>query len=509
MATEYEEFTPGGKASSTAFEEFTPAQAKQPTATGLTGRALAARRLGLLARIPARVATGTIGALGDFGAGVTGLVRGKYTPSPIGSEAIEKQLDRFVPRPQGFEENAVDLIGQMALGKLDKAGLAIARGVGAAVPHAPAAFKPAANQTRQLAEELHREGFKILPSEGRGGGLGRTLAGAGGEKRIGQQFQFENQDVANQLARKATGLNPQIGLTQESLIDRATTLANQGYEPVRKIPAIGIGSKYRQELQKIVNDLATNPSFPAADKQEVLTAVNKNLFDSVGSDGQPTQGARYLLKWTGSDAVKQVQALRERASSLYKVQGGDKDVPRALTRLADAIEDQIEYHLKRTNQPGVIDQFRATRTELAKNYAVRKILSDQYTGTVDPRKARALQEGGERLTGELETLAKAGSPRFSQSTRAPTEEPSLYTPWETGMIGAGFGSTLAPGTQVFGPLFAAAVAARPGIRKMVGSKPMQSFMFNSGPPLVSPETEMLMKLQAARQFAPLFSQGDQ
>lgn len=474
-----------------------------------SGMGLAARRLGVLSRIPLNAATGTVGAIGDFGAGVAGLFSGKYTPSPIGTEALSKQLNRFYPEAEGFGEKAVDFAGQMAMGKLDVAGAALAKQVGKAAPQVVANFKSPKDQIVELAKELHQKGIKLLPSEGRGSVVGKSLAVLGDEKRIAQQFQIDNQKTLTDAARKATQLNPQIALTHENLVDKASTLADIGYKPVRDLPAIGIGSKYRNELRSIVNELATNPSFPADDKLEVLTAVNKNLYSKVGPDGMPAPKARPLLNWTGDDALKQVQSLRERASSMFKVQGGDKDVPRALNRIATAIEDQVEYQLVRQGKPGVIDQFRQTRADLAKNFAVRRMLSDQYTGMVDPTKAKSIQDSGGLLTGELETIAKAGSPRFAQSTKAPIGKVQPYNEWERNIMLTGFGSTALPGDQFLGPLLAGSIAARPGIRSLVGSKPMQSMMFGERPSLFSPETTRMMQLQAARQFAPLFSSGEQ
>ncbi len=76
-------------------------------------------------------------------------------------------------------------------------------------------------------------------------------------------------------------------------------------------------------------------------------------------------------------------------------------------------------------------------------------------------------------------------------------------------MGFGASSAYFPGTQVLGPAVAAGVAARPLIRKIAGSDPLQSFMYGGHPENVSPEVKRLMQMQAARLLPSLFSQGEQ
>jgi hypothetical protein len=147
---------------------------------------------------------------------------------------------------------------------------------------------------------------------------------------------------------------------------------------------------------------------------------------------------------TTREAVTQIETLRSQATNAYRSNDANGNVlGQAYRRLADAMENQIERNLP--NNPGLVANFRAGRTEMAKNFAVRDSLVDPNTGIVDPSKMFSQQQSGARLTDGLETIAKAGSPMYSNATRPPVHGEGIPVNWGERVFLLGGGSGLGGG----------------------------------------------------------------
>jgi hypothetical protein len=272
-------------------------------------------------------------------------------------------------------------------------------------------------------------------------------------------------------------------LTKEVLQQQAKDLVQTGYEPVKQAGTITTGRVYRQALDAIEQKFMSK-SFPAADKQEI-----SKLIDAYRVGG-----------YQADDAVKKISLLRREAIDAFKP-GGDSSIGLAKRELAKALENNIELNLQARatayanmlQQTGarnvklkgpspveILDNFKAARVALAKNNAVEQMLADAHTGTIDTVKAASLLKKGVPLTDELLTIAKAGSPQFSEVTKVVRGgKPSPVNFGDMGYMAAGGISS--PFTGGIGGALAAYPAIKAGARALTLSNPMQKMLFASKP----------------------------
>lgn len=462
------------------------------------------RQLGLAARYGITGATGVGGALADAGVGVANLM-GANLPQP--SQAMQQKLTQLgLPEPQGQLEKVIGGASTMVAGGLDPSMMGIQRAVSGMVPQG---FVPPQETAKaQVAAELRQAGYKLPPSKLEAGTIARSAEGIGGVRRTGELAQVKNQSLTQRLATKELDLPPNTPLTTDTLEAQARQLVREGYDPIRGIGRVGIGSKYRQELRGIVDDLADSRSFPMATRDEISAEVTKYLYYN-----DPQRGLRPIQEFTGDDAIRAIKLLRSEAKTNFK-----RDNPllgEAQRRIATALENQIETHLSSKAIPGVnnatLQNFRNTRTMLAKNFAVERMLVDPDTGIVDAAKAHTLLQAGTPLSGGLRTIAKAGSPAFKEATAAPIKgTPTPLNVGDSMWYGAGVGGAMYGGPQ--GAIFAALPAIRAGARHGVLSEPVQNAMVQN---LLSGNTGLMGSPAAQRMVGgmpmqiPFFTQGQQ
>lgn len=426
------------------------------------------RALGLFVRGGVTGITGVGGAIADAGAGAANLF-GANLPMP--SQEQQKMLTRLgLPEPQGALENAVQFGTSALAGGMDPALGAVANA--ASKLGAPANFVSPSSKASQNAvtKELHDAGYVLPPSEMNAGFVARTAEGLGGKQRTAQLAEFQNQEVTQKLAKKAVGLPETERLTADNLKLQADELIKQGYDPIRDVARINVGKSYRDALQKIRSEIGGSNSFPLAQRTEVQQLVDKYLYTG---ETQANGAPRYVQAYTGQDALKEVKLLRQSASAQFKP-GGDPLQGEAMRRIATALEDNIEASLKGQGSK-LVTEFRNARTELAKNFAVERMLTDPNTGVVDASKAARLLQSGTPLTGELKIIAKAGGPLYSRATGVPTGgKPPMINYGDSMLTGGGVGIGHMTGGVGYG--VAAIPAARAAARMGVLSKPAQAMM---------------------------------
>lgn len=470
-----------------------PAQAAEPAKPRtLTENVL--RQLGLTARAGITGITGGSGAIADaLASGANMLGANMQMPS----EAQQKLMTRVgLPQPENTTEKVVQALGSMVAGAGDPTFLGAQAASAAKVP---AGFGQAQQAAKiQTAKELSDAGFKLAPNQVEAGLIPRGLEGLGGPARIQEALRFSNENVPNQLAIKALNLPPETQLTAEVLKQQAQQLVKDGYDPIKAAGTITTGSVYRNAL-KDIHDQFSSKSFPDADKQEVLSLLQKYN----------------VRKYEADDAVKTISMLRQEAKDAFKP-GGDSSVGLAKRALATALENNIELNLQArgANNPAaaeMLDNFRAARVALAKNDAVERMLVDPNTGQVSTVKAAALLKAGVPLTGELQTIAKAGSPMFSKATSPPTGgKPSPFNTMDITKLA--LGSSLSPFTGGYSAAMTALPLAGQAARSTVLSPMMQRMMMkNAGnaPSIFGGPVGQRLQASAPMQLLPLFSQGEQ
>lgn len=447
------------------------------------------RQLRRTVRIGANAATNTGVMLGD--ALNTGI---NMAGQPLGMKPLQlpsKMRERFyeqigIPKDEGFMEKATSFLGEAAGGAaLDP----LARGMQAAVERLgpPKPFQaPPPSAQNQTTRELHDAGYKLLPTQMEGKTATRSLEGSGGIDRTTTLLRDKNREVSQRLAARATGLRP------GNITDDALTNANQAV--------------YRQSYEPVINSMQTVPRGGRIQRQELQGILQR----AQGNERLPNIQAEAqdaFRELTPREALEKIRQLRMDSKDAINRQ--ERTYGYALRDIANSIESQVERSLPQ-NSP-LMETYRAGREQIAKNEAVREMLVDKSTGIIDPNKAHQIREAGTRLTGELSTLANAGSPMYRASTSPPIKGQGTPVNWGDFWLGGGLGGSLAFFTgSPLGLLGAAAPPVmRAASRHIVASQPVQNMMARKLVPTEpGPYAEVLKRLPITA-IAPFFTQGEQ
>lgn len=236
--------------------------------------------------------------------------------------------------------------------------------------------------------EAQGAGYVVPPSYAGQGAKGKVYEVLSGKYKTNQAAGIRNQDITDNLARRALGLPDDAPLTKEAMAEVRRQAASQGYAPIASIGQVPTDAKFFSSLDDITakyNKAAK--SFPGA----VDDSVNK-LVEPLRVQGFDADGA-----------LEMVQMLRDKADDAYRT--GNSGLGKANKEAAKAIEDQIERHLVGQGKQGAaqLKAFRDARTQMAKAHTVEKAIREGG-GTVDALKIGAQLEKGRPLTGELRTI---------------------------------------------------------------------------------------------------------
>ena len=489
--TEYVPYEPEQENAATQYVPYTPGEETKKQA-GRSTRDELARQMGLFARHAVTGVSGVGGAMADFGHGAANLM-GAGLKGPRPSEAMQQAMTRLgLPTADTPLEKGVGFGSQIVAGAMDPA--AIAGQAAIAAKGAPAAFRTAKEHDIELAQQLRAQGIKLLPSQAGGGKFTQALQGLGGTSRVAESLKYDNQRVMQGLARAENKLPADAPLTREVLQAQVKAIAKDGYDPVENLQRLPIGGLMRGELRKIQRELGTNDSFPRAQRDEVLQEVQKYMFDAQG---------RLNQQFTGRDAITAIKTLRQEATDLFHMEGGNKSLAAAKERIAMTLEKQIERTLNAGGRAGteMLENFKAARVQMAKNYATQKMLADPESGFIDAAKAASAYRSGTKLTGNLKTIADAGAPPFRASTAVPRfGDTPATTPWDDLLMTVGGAGMASGGSPQIGGAMLAYPIARMGARKAIESNVGQKTMGSSG--LFGPDVAARMKMGAAGTMAP-------
>ena len=356
---------------------------------------------------------------------------------------------------------------------------------GAATPTIGSAFNKAAEFLRgrppspQMVQNVQagqEAGYVIPPTQVKPSLFNRLLEGTAGKLTTAQNASFANQEVTNNLAKKALGIADDTPLTFENL-DNIIDKAGQQYTKLRLTGRVVPDQKYNNALDEIVKDARlAEKDFPkSALRPEV------DLIESLKSKS-----------FDANSAVSQIMTLRKDADNFYK--NNNSIMGNANKQAANAIEDAIETHLAKTGQKEVLQNFRDARQLMAKTYTVKEALNPA-TGTIDAAKLAAQLRKERPLTGELEQIAKFSSafPKATQTTEKMGSLPQM-SPLDIIPATAAGGISYFSGHETeAGPLGIAALALRPTFRAAALSKPVQKGL-TSNQSNLSPEVRNLIKM---------------
>jgi hypothetical protein len=304
----------------------------------------------------------------------------------------------------GTAVNTLINAAPMALGPL-------ARGVPRESPAAIAARAKtkALNAPHDAGVALAREkGLAITPSEANAGAAARIIEGLSGEPRLAKGMSQKNAPTINAMIRRDVGLADDAPLTRDAL---AQIRKEEGahYEAIKQTGRFGTDAKFQADLHAITK------SFDTAAKDFAHRSENpfKKTLDGLN-----------VKSMDAASAVEEVKLLRLDADKAYRT--GDKQLGKAFKDAAQALDDQIDRHLKRhaaaTNQPDLADavaKYQAARTRIAKTYAADKALNET-TGNINAGVYASELKKGKPLSGE--GLAVGQFARQFQRSSQPAEK---------------------------------------------------------------------------------------
>lgn len=318
-----------------------------------------------------------------------------------------------------------------------------------------------AKQTPQMAqaiEEARGMGYTMPPTQAGGGIVSRALEGLAGKASTAQAASLRNQEITNKLATKSLGLPEETVLTPE-ILNNVRTEAGKVYEGISNAGIILPKKSFGDALDKIgENAVKAEMNFPNATSKQILDVVGslrKDAFDA-------------------GSAVSRIKQLRNEADMAYRQ--GNNDLGKATKDAASALEDAIEGHLSKLNQPDALNKFKEARQLIAKTYTVEKAMN-KTTGTVDASKLAARLQSGKPMSGELKDIAQFGQ-AFPKAIQTPERiggsigvSPLDYT---AGLATGGASLLGGEDKATSGALGLATLLARPGARRLALSGPMQN-----------------------------------
>lgn len=307
-----------------------------------------------------------------------------------------------------------------------------------------------ANAGRDAAAAgAQKAGYVLPPTEVNPNMLNSALEGLSGKIKTSQSASSKNQPVTNSLAKKELGLPADVPITVDALKSIRST-AGQAYDAVASAGTVRLPPAYDAALDSIVAPyLRAAQGFPGAKLNPIVSEI---------------EALRTPIADAGSMVAK-IKELRATADAAYAK--GDKDMGKALKGGAEALENAIDAHLTASGAPAdLLKNFREARTLIAKTYSVEKALNPT-TGNVDARVLAAALKKGKPLSGELETIAKAGQ-AFPKAMQTLEQNYNALSPldYAVGLMGAG-------ATHGLG---AAATLARPAVRGAILSRPIQNLL---------------------------------
>lgn len=319
---------------------------------------------------------------------------------------------------------------------------------GSAIPYRPTQWFNTPNPVREKtiadAKEL---GYVVPPSAGGGGVFTRILEGLSGKYKTEQLAGIRNQKVTDSVVRGDLGLPKDAPLTQDSMRQVRSEAFRQGYEPIASsnTPMV-TGPKYNADLNNIVAQFRTGAfNNPAA----------QAVSDAVARLRVPVFNA--------SDAIKEIQLLRNGASDLFAK--GEGALGKAHLQMANALENQIERQLSMQGKNGadMLAAFRDARKRMAISHTVEDAIREG-SGSVNAGALARDVQGGEPLSGDILKAAKFANtvPSVTRVPQAGDANPITWFDFTTGGYGAGAGN------KWLAAMPAARIAARYGILSAPG-----------------------------------------
>lgn len=231
-----------------------------------------------------------------------------------------------------------------------------------------------------------QNGYFLTPQQG-GGTLGKWLQGLANSAKTERLISEKNAPVVNNAVRTDLGMGPGPSISEVDF-----SKAIQGPMDIRN-------------QLKAAGTFQTDPLYQAS-LDKIAAGPGSGAFQFKAS--QPIQDLvanhKGIGQFDAADAVEQVAQLRKEGNGLkYGPYDPAKQAEgNAKLAVASAIEDQIERGLQSTNNPELLQQWKAARVQLAK---INDVQNSMIGENVSPQDIFKLGEGNNKLTGNLKTVA--------------------------------------------------------------------------------------------------------
>lgn len=317
---------------------------------------------------------------------------------------------------------------------------------------------PLSPQMASAVEKARETGYTVPPTQAGGGIVNRLLEGMAGKISTLQEASVRNQAITDKLAKKSLGLSEDVALTPE-VLKGVRDEAGKVYDNISNAGIIVPNKSFNDTLDKIGESaVKAEMNFPNATSKQILEVVGslrKNAFDS-------------------GSAVSRIKQLRSEADMAYRA--GNTELGSATKAAANALEDAIESHLSKLNQPDALNKFKEARQLIAKTYTVEKAMN-KTTGTVDAKNLASRLQAGKPMSGELKDIAQFAQ-AFPKASQMPEKIGGTIgiSPLDYTVAGLTGGASLLGGEDKASSTMNSLIAllARPGARKLVLSAPMQN-----------------------------------
>jgi hypothetical protein len=410
----------------------------RPLAKGLGALPLMAMDAGVAARnLVGNVSRGEMPKLADFNPFASS--GGSPMEYELPSAQFNRSLDEYTRKPSGLGQ-AAELVSSTLVGSRVPAPQA--------AQQAPAGFTTGARPTvaEQTLKASQEAGYVVPPATARPTLGNRMMEGAAGKTSVAQAAAAKNQEVTNNLARRALQLPEDAPLNLDTL-NSIRAQAGKVYKAVGDSGEITPDGQFIDELASLGESAkAIAKDFPDADVGS--TEKIGKLVDSLLQD-----------KFNAKSALEYLKELRAQASANLSFQNSGDPAKKALgmaqREAAGTLEDLIGRHLASTGKPDLAAAFDGARRTIAKTYTVQSALNES-TGNIAATALGSQLKKGKPLSGELETAAKFAR-AFPKAAKEVTESFPGISPWDFGW--GGIGSVVAGN-----PLPAAYPFARMGLR---------------------------------------------
>lgn len=326
---------------------------------------------------------------------------------------------------------------------------------------------------KQGVQKAREVGYVIPPTQANESLLNRAIEGISGKVATAQNASAKNQAITNKLTAKSLGLPEETVITPD-VLQGLRTKAGEAYSKIASVGEIVPSDKYFESLDKIAEPfIKTQKAFPNSKPSPVLDVVNSLKSESFDA----------------AAAVEKIKQLRTAADDAFR--SGNTDVARASKSAAKTLEDAIENHLVNLGDKTLLNDFKDARQLIAKTYTVEKA-ANKVTGTIDAKKLAAELKKGKPLNEELKTVAEFSTqfPKATQTTEAMGSLPQISPlDFATAILGSSTGNPAAGG----------AVLARPGLRALALSNPIQNRLIQ-GKPSTQSELARLLMMQSGEKL---------